>query len=121
VASQAYEMAWGILLHMTPNAESRQWELTLRLRGDRVYDLMACRSAQRENLCRALRIAQDLNDAATQSEVCARLCWVAQREGNLNEAVQWAQAALDLAGGEKRLCAQALRLLGLQRVHVYGQ
>nr|WP_290668040.1 tetratricopeptide repeat protein [Ardenticatena sp.] len=112
VARQAYEMAWAVLLHLAPNPERRQWELTLRLRGDRVYDLMACRSAQRENLCRALRIAQDLNDTAAQSEVCARLCWVAQREGKLSEAIQWAQAALDLAGEDRRLRAQALRLLG---------
>ena len=112
VARQAYEMAWAVLLHLAPDPECRQRELTLRLRGDRVYDLMACRLAQRENLCRAFRIAQDLNDTAVQSEVCARLCWVAQREGKLNEAVKWAQAALTLAGDERRLRAQALRLLG---------
>ncbi|GEM_PF-5447080 len=112
VACHAYEFALALLSNLPPTSLWLRSELAMRLNYDRIHDLIASRHAQRDNMCQALVIARALKETTAESDVCARLCWVAQREGRLSEAASWAKKALQLAGQDPRLNAQALRLLG---------
>ena len=112
IARQAYETALVALEDLAPTSANLRHQLTLRLRCDPLYDRAAQRQAQARNLEQALSLAETLADSDVQSEVRARQCWLAQREGRLQEALRLAEAALELAEDDSHLRAQALRLMG---------
>ncbi|MCZ7574798.1 MAG: tetratricopeptide repeat protein [Ardenticatenaceae bacterium] len=112
-ARRAYETALLALETLPPDQAGLRQRLDLRLRCDALYDLAAARGAQAENLRPAFRLAEALADPAAQSEVRARQCWLAQRQGRLQDALILGHQALALAGREGRLRAQGIRLLGI--------
>jgi DNA-binding SARP family transcriptional activator len=112
IAGQAYEMALVALEMLPADSESLQRQMNLRLHCDTIYDRLARRHMQTENLLRALNLAQRMADKGLQSEIHARQCWLAMKEGDLQAAIQWGHRALTLSRKDRRLQAQALRLLG---------
>ena len=111
-AQQAYQAALTALETLPANNGRYRRQYKLRLRCDSLYDRLAQRREQAENLARALNLARELADTAAQSEVRARQCWTAMEQCRPAQAIAFAEKALRLAGQNQPLQAQALRLLG---------
>jgi len=69
-------------------------QLEICYKNDDLYDLMAARQQQIENLSSAQALVDALNDPVAQIIVLGRRAWLATRQGDYTEALQLAQAGL---------------------------
>jgi len=92
-------------------------QLEICFKNDELYDLMADRPKQQENLQVAEQIATALQEPAAQIEVLARSIWLEISLGNYAEAITQAQSALQQCEQTKtdQMRAWLYRLLGVIR------
>lgn len=96
------------------NAEYLRRELDIRRRCDELYDLMADRKKQAQNLDRAEALANALADPAARVDILARRMWLATRQGEYEQAIALAREALQLCPeGDPAQRALILRLSGI--------
>ncbi|BCX02510.1 MAG: hypothetical protein KatS3mg053_0448 [Candidatus Roseilinea sp.] len=93
------------------NAEYLRRELDIRRRCDELYDLMANRNKQAENLDRAEALANALADPAARADVMARRMWLATRQGEYKAAIEIARNALELYSDDVHVQRAVIRRL----------
>jgi tetratricopeptide (TPR) repeat protein len=76
--------------------EVQRQALALRFRCDELYDLLAKRDLQMENLTEAWKVADALGDAPTKAEVLARQIWLYRALGDLSSVSGHVQQAVAL-------------------------
>lgn len=74
-----------------------QRQLEILIKNDELYDLMADRPRQHDNLLLAQGLADQLGDPAVQLDLLARRAWVATHQGDYAAACTFAQEGLRLA------------------------
>ena len=72
-------------------------QLEILIKSDELYDLMADRQRQHDNLLLAQAVADQLGDPAVQLDILARRAWVATHQGDYGAACTFAQEGLQLA------------------------
>jgi DNA-binding SARP family transcriptional activator len=95
------------------NTEYLRRELDIRRRCDELYDLMANRKKQAENLEQAEALAIALADPAARADVLARRIWLATRQGEYEAAIEMAKQALDWCSDDPVQRAMIHRLAGI--------
>lgn len=72
-------------------------QLEILIKSDELYDLMADRQRQHENLMAAQALADQLGDPAAQLDILARRAWVATHQGEYTFSLSLAQDGLRIA------------------------
>jgi DNA-binding SARP family transcriptional activator len=112
IAGQAYQAALAALAALPAAADHLVRRFDLHLLCDAVFDRLAWRRQQADNLDQAFLLAEKLAEPGRQSEIWARRCWLALETFRLDAALAGGRQALLLAGEDQRCQGQALRLLG---------
>ncbi|MFN8441370.1 MAG: BTAD domain-containing putative transcriptional regulator [Caldilineaceae bacterium] len=102
-------------LAQSSNPEYIRRELEIRRKNDELFDLMADRQMQDENLLYMQALADKLHDPVAQIDLLARRAWLATRKGDYVTAIALAQEALRIADQAKENRQRSLlhRLLGV--------
>ncbi len=100
-------------LQAHPEYLRRQLEICCK--NDELYDLMADRQSQGENLLVAQALVDQLNAPTAQIDILARRAWLATRQGAYTESLALAQIGLQLCDTTKENASRAWlhRLLGI--------
>lgn len=100
---------------LSDHPEYLRRQLAICFQNDDLYDLMADRPRQRENLWLAQTLAAKLQEPQPQIETLARRTWLATRQGDYAEALDLAQTGLALCAQTRHAAERAWlhRLLGV--------
>lgn len=71
-------------------------QLEILCKNDELFDLMADRQRQHENLLHAQALADQLNDPVVQIDILARRAWTSTHQGDYTTAIALAQVGLEL-------------------------